>query len=189
MFCWVWNSIPVCSICTRRRTVGDRAFAAASPTLWNSLPLDITDCASLTSFGRKLKTFCVFYIISTTTFFSLWSLSLFKHFFTYVCMCACMLDCIMHLLIRVLLYSFITVDNLMCFVGQIDGQEVTAATVYVPKPPPRPIRRSPLPPRRPPPSGRWRPSPPRPPRRRSAFLRCVFSLFNGVGLFFAQTLV
>jgi len=42
---------------TRRRTVGDRAFAAAGPTLWNSLPHDITDCASLTSFCRKLKTF------------------------------------------------------------------------------------------------------------------------------------
>jgi len=26
-----------------RRTIGDRAFAAASPTLWNSLPHDITD--------------------------------------------------------------------------------------------------------------------------------------------------
>jgi len=42
---------------THRRTVGDRAFAAAGPTLWNSLPHDITDCASLTSFCRKLKTF------------------------------------------------------------------------------------------------------------------------------------
>jgi len=42
---------------THRRTVGDRAFAAAGPTLWNSLPHDITDCVSLTSFCRKLKTF------------------------------------------------------------------------------------------------------------------------------------
>jgi len=39
-----------------RRTVGDRAFAAAGPTLWNSLPLDITDCVSLASFCAKLKT-------------------------------------------------------------------------------------------------------------------------------------
>jgi len=42
---------------THRRTVGDRAFATAGPTLWNSLPHDITDCVSLTSFCRKLKTF------------------------------------------------------------------------------------------------------------------------------------
>jgi len=42
---------------THRRTVGDRAFAAAGPTLWNSLPRDITDCVSLTSFCRKLETF------------------------------------------------------------------------------------------------------------------------------------
>jgi len=46
---------------THRRTVGDRAFAAAGPTLWNSLPHDISDCVSLTSFCRKLKTF-LFYI-------------------------------------------------------------------------------------------------------------------------------
>jgi len=42
---------------THRRTVGDRAFAAACPTLWNSLPHDITNCVPLTSFCRKLKTF------------------------------------------------------------------------------------------------------------------------------------
>jgi len=54
--------------CTHGRTVGDRAFAAAGPTFWNSLPHDITDGVSLTSFCRKLKTFFVFYIISTTTF-------------------------------------------------------------------------------------------------------------------------
>jgi len=29
-----------------RRTIGDRAFAAASRTLWNSLPHDITDCVT-----------------------------------------------------------------------------------------------------------------------------------------------
>jgi len=42
---------------SHRRTAGDRAFAAAGPTLWNSLPHDITDCVSLTSFCRILKTF------------------------------------------------------------------------------------------------------------------------------------
>jgi len=41
---------------THRRTVGDRAFAAAGPTLWNSLPHDIADCVSLTSFCLKRKT-------------------------------------------------------------------------------------------------------------------------------------
>jgi len=46
---------------THRRTVGDRAFAAAGPTLWNSLPHDITDCVSLTSFSRKPKTFGFLY--------------------------------------------------------------------------------------------------------------------------------
>jgi len=46
---------------THRRTVGDRAFAAAGPTLWNSLPRDITDCVSLASFCRKLKTICFLY--------------------------------------------------------------------------------------------------------------------------------
>jgi len=40
------------------RTTGDRAFTAAGPTLRNSLPHDIADCASLTSFCRKLKLFC-----------------------------------------------------------------------------------------------------------------------------------
>jgi len=42
---------------TRRPTAGDRAFAAAGPTLWNSLPHDIIDYASQTSFCRKLNTF------------------------------------------------------------------------------------------------------------------------------------
>jgi len=35
-------------------------FAAAGPTLWNSLPHDITDYVSLTSVCRKLKTFLLF---------------------------------------------------------------------------------------------------------------------------------
>jgi len=56
---------------THRRTVGDRTFAAAGLTLWNSLTHDITDCVSPTSFCRKLKTFFVFYIISMTTIFFL----------------------------------------------------------------------------------------------------------------------
>lgn len=53
--------------------------------------------------------------------------------------------------------------------GQIDGQEITAAPVLIPKPRPLPIRRSPLPMRRPPPRRTpprfRRRSPLRPPRR------------------------
>jgi len=75
------------------RTVGDWAFAAASPTLWNSLPHDITDCVPLTSFCRKLKTFFVFFIISMTTFFSgPWGFYL-GHFKNFLCMYVCMYDC------------------------------------------------------------------------------------------------
>jgi len=42
---------------THCRTIGDQAFAAAGSMLCDSLPVDITDCVSLTSFCRKLKTF------------------------------------------------------------------------------------------------------------------------------------
>jgi len=42
---------------THRRAVSDRAFAAAGLTLVNSLPHDITDSESLTSFCRQPKTF------------------------------------------------------------------------------------------------------------------------------------
>jgi len=42
----------------RTRTVyGSRAFSVAAPTLWNSLPADITNAASLTAFRNRLKTF------------------------------------------------------------------------------------------------------------------------------------
>jgi hypothetical protein len=41
---------------THLKTVGDRAFSAASPHLWNSLPDDIGNCQSLPAFRRKLKT-------------------------------------------------------------------------------------------------------------------------------------
>jgi len=34
-----------------------RAFSVAAPTLWNSLPADITNAASLTAIGNSLKTF------------------------------------------------------------------------------------------------------------------------------------
>jgi len=77
---------------THSLTVGDWAFAAANPTLWNSLPHDINDCVSLTSFYWKLKT-CVFCIISMTTFVLLfsgpWGFYL-DHFKNYLCMYLCM---------------------------------------------------------------------------------------------------
>ena len=37
-------------------TVGERSFAAAGPSLWNTLPEDITSAPSLLVFRRKLKT-------------------------------------------------------------------------------------------------------------------------------------
>ena len=41
---------------TKYRTMGDRAFAIAAPTLWNSLPLDTRNSDTLHSFKRNLKT-------------------------------------------------------------------------------------------------------------------------------------
>ena len=42
---------------TRLRTVGDRAFSAAAPRLWNSLPADVVASQSLATFKERLKTF------------------------------------------------------------------------------------------------------------------------------------
>ena len=39
----------------KKRTFGDRAFSAAAPTLWNSLPLEIHHAATLDSFKAALK--------------------------------------------------------------------------------------------------------------------------------------
>jgi len=87
----------MCSMC-RALIVGlfgDRAFAAGGPTLWNSLPHDITDCVLLTSFCRKRKTFL--FSISFPwlhfTFFAPWGfyLSHFKISYACVCMYACSL--------------------------------------------------------------------------------------------------
>jgi len=41
---------------SRRVTVGDRSFATAGPTIWNTLSRDVTSATSLLSFRRKLKT-------------------------------------------------------------------------------------------------------------------------------------
>ena len=41
---------------SRLVTVGNCSFAAASPRLWNSLPVDVQSAPSLTTFCQKLKT-------------------------------------------------------------------------------------------------------------------------------------
>jgi hypothetical protein len=39
------------------QTYGARAFSICGPVLWNALPQDVIQCASLDSFKSKLKTF------------------------------------------------------------------------------------------------------------------------------------
>ena len=41
---------------TKRNTLGDRAFRAAAPTLWNLLPKDVRSCNDVGVFKNKLKT-------------------------------------------------------------------------------------------------------------------------------------
>ena len=43
---------------TRTATYGKRAFSAAGPATWNSLPAEIRQSETLTVFKSKLKTFC-----------------------------------------------------------------------------------------------------------------------------------
>jgi len=38
------------------RTIGERAFSSASPTIWNNIPLSIRIASSLSDFKRHLKT-------------------------------------------------------------------------------------------------------------------------------------
>jgi len=40
----------------RQRTIGDRAFGAVAPRVWNDLPVDIVSAPSLAIFKRRLKT-------------------------------------------------------------------------------------------------------------------------------------
>ena len=42
---------------TNYRTVGDRAFKVAAPTLWNVLPIELRIIKDITVFKRKLKTY------------------------------------------------------------------------------------------------------------------------------------
>ena len=40
-----------------RVTLGDRSFAIAAPTLWNSLPMEVRYATSVTTFKKLLKTY------------------------------------------------------------------------------------------------------------------------------------
>ena len=42
---------------TNCKTLGDRSFAYAAPQLWNSLPLNVRNCDSISVFKKRLKTF------------------------------------------------------------------------------------------------------------------------------------
>jgi len=42
---------------TRLRTIGDRAFGAAAPRVWNNLPTDVITATSVATFKQRLKTF------------------------------------------------------------------------------------------------------------------------------------
>ena len=41
---------------TRLRTIGDRAFGAVAPRIWNDLPADIVSAPSLAIYKQRLKT-------------------------------------------------------------------------------------------------------------------------------------
>ena len=45
-----------------RKRIGDRAFSVAAPTIWNSLPFELKNSQTFTSFKKHLKT----YLLSIT---------------------------------------------------------------------------------------------------------------------------
>jgi len=51
---------------TRLRTVGDRAFCVAAAKIWNSLLLEMTASATLSTFKHKLKTYLFSLLFSGT---------------------------------------------------------------------------------------------------------------------------
>jgi len=53
----VYRSMPNFLLLTRLRTIGDRAFGAAAPRVWNSLPTDVITASSVATFKQRLKTF------------------------------------------------------------------------------------------------------------------------------------
>ena len=44
-----------------KRTLGDRSFSVAAPTLWNKLPRELWDLEDFNSFKQKLKSDSSFY--------------------------------------------------------------------------------------------------------------------------------
>ena len=49
-------------------TLGARSFYAAAPTLWNSLPANIWEITSLSTFKKKLKTHLLKFSLQRVTF-------------------------------------------------------------------------------------------------------------------------
>ena len=41
---------------TKLKTAGDRSYSVAAPTIWNALPLHVTNSTSVSSFKKQLKT-------------------------------------------------------------------------------------------------------------------------------------
>jgi len=56
-------SVGISATSTPRTVYGSRSFSVAAPTLWYSLPADITNAASLTAFRNRLKTFLFHHIL------------------------------------------------------------------------------------------------------------------------------
>ena len=54
---WFASSSALVMPATRRSSFGDRAFTVAGPRAWNSLPEFVTDCSSLLTFKKNLKTY------------------------------------------------------------------------------------------------------------------------------------
>jgi len=50
------SSIPFLEVPFRRTSIGKRSFSCAAPATWNSLPLAIINCDTLSAFKSRLKT-------------------------------------------------------------------------------------------------------------------------------------
>jgi len=50
-------NVPTFVVPRTRTKLGDRTFAAAGPRIWNSLPGQLRQTETLTTFKRQLKTF------------------------------------------------------------------------------------------------------------------------------------
>ena len=56
--CVLWEELPDCAVARQdsNHNYGNRRFAHAAPTLWNSLPLNVRNAHSWNAFNRMLKT-------------------------------------------------------------------------------------------------------------------------------------